>query len=139
MMTAADALPPTEPSPPMPAPKVRATTAPALEATELDCFHGRSHVLRAVDFHVAAGETVSLKIRGLAGVPKKKKKATAVILKVTTKGKDGADGRVGFFPTGGADPGTRSAPIMNGRAFSSFVVSDISTTGEISFTASATS
>ncbi len=88
---------------------------------------------------VAAGETVSLKIRGLAGVPKKKKKATAVILKVTTKGKDGADGRVGFFPTGGADPGTRSAPIMNGRAFSSFVVSDISTTGEISFTASATS
>ena len=98
--------------------------------------------LSAVRVHakkIEAGETVSMKIRGLAGIPKKKKKATAVILKVTTRGKAGADGRVGFFPTGGADPGTRSAPIVNKKAFSSFVVSDISTTGEISFTPSVTS
>jgi hypothetical protein len=87
---------------------------------------------------VEAGETVTMKVRGLAGVPKKKKKATAVILKITTKGKGGADGRVGVFPTGGADPGTRSAPIVNGSRFSSMVVADISTTGEISFTPSAT-
>jgi len=88
---------------------------------------------------IEAGETVTMKVRGLAGVPKKKKKATAVILKITTNGKGGADGRVGVFPTGGADPGTRSAPIVNGSRFSSMVVADISTTGEISFTPSITS
>jgi hypothetical protein len=47
-----------------------------------------------------------------------------------------ADGRIGVFPTGGADPGTRSAPIVNGSRFSSMVVADISTNGEISFTPS---
>ncbi|MFV0280314.1 MAG: ABC transporter ATP-binding protein [Rhodoblastus sp.] len=34
--------------------------APLLEARRIDAFYGASHILRGVDFHVEAGETVSL-------------------------------------------------------------------------------
>lgn len=76
-----------------------------------------------------------LKVRGLGPVPKKAKKVTAVILKVTAKGK-GAAGRFAAYPVGGADLGTTSAPINAEGKTSSIIVSDIGTDGQIALASS---
>ena len=76
-----------------------------------------------------------VKVRGLGPVPKKAKKVTAVILKVTAKGK-GSAGRFAAYPVGGADLGTASATINPEGRTTSLVVADIGTDGQIALASS---
>lgn len=82
-----------------------------------------------------AGEVKVVKVRGVGRVPKKKKKVTAVILRVTTKGRGDA-GRFAAYPVGGADLGTPSAPIPAEGKYSSLVVSDIGEKGLVALASS---
>ena len=83
-----------------------------------------------------AGEVKVVKVRGVGRVPKKKKKVTAVILRVTTKGR-GEPGRFAAYPVGGADLGTPYAPVPVDGKYSSLVVSDIGEKGLIALASSA--
>lgn len=83
-----------------------------------------------------AGEVKVVKVRGVGRVPKKKKKVTAVILRVTTKGR-GEPGRFAAYPVGGVDQGTTSALVPVEGKQSSLVVSDIGEKGLIALASSA--
>jgi len=83
-----------------------------------------------------AGEVKVVKARGVGRVPKKKKKVTAVILQVTTKGK-GEPGRFAAYAVGGVDRGTTSALIPAEGKHSSLLVADIGDKGLIALAASA--
>ena len=75
-------------------------------------------------------EVKVVKVRGVGAVPRKTSKATAVILKVTAKGK-GSAGRFAAYPVGGADLGTRSGVIPKKGTRSTIVVADIGDEGLI--------
>ncbi|HEV8024431.1 MAG TPA: hypothetical protein VGP37_06070, partial [Candidatus Nanopelagicales bacterium] len=83
-----------------------------------------------------AGEVKVVKVRGVGRVPKKKKKVTAVILRVTTKGR-GEAGRFAAYPVGGADIGSTSAPVPVDGKHSSLVVADIGEKGLVALASSA--
>jgi len=84
----------------------------------------------------SAGEVKVVKARGVGRVPKKKKKVTAVILRVTTKGR-GEAGRFAAYPVGGVDRGTTSAPIPAEGKHSSLLVADIGDKGLVALASSA--
>ncbi len=75
-------------------------------------------------------EVKVVKVRGTGPVPRKTSKATAVILKVTAKGK-GTAGRFAAYPVGGADLGTRSGVIPKKGQRSTIIVADIGDEGLI--------
>lgn len=81
------------------------------------------------------GEVKVVQVRGVGAVPKKAKKVTAVILRVTAKGL-GQEGRFAAYPVGGADLGTTSAPIPATGKTSSVVVADIGTDGQVALASS---
>lgn len=82
-----------------------------------------------------ANQVVVVKARGVGEVPRKKKKVTAVILRVTAKG-SGQEGRFAAYPVGGADLGTTSAIIPATGKHTSVVVADIGTEGQIAMASS---
>ena len=84
---------------------------------------------------LSAGEVAVVKARGVGRVPKKKKKVTAVILQVTTKGK-GEAGRFAAYAVGGVDRGTTSALIPAEGRHTSLLVADIGDKGLIALAAS---
>lgn len=75
-------------------------------------------------------EVKVVQVRGTGAVPKKVAKSTAVILKVTAKGK-GAAGRLAAYPVGGADLGTRSGVVPKKGTRSTIIVADIGDEGLI--------
>lgn len=82
-----------------------------------------------------AGEVKVVKARGVGRVPKKAKKVSAVILRVTTKGR-GEAGRFAAYAVGGVDRGTTSAVIpMDGRN-STLLVAEIGDDGLIALASS---
>jgi hypothetical protein len=83
----------------------------------------------------APAEVVVAKVRGVGSVPRKKKKVTAVILRVTAAGK-GSEGRFAAYPVGGVDLGTRSAVIPAVGRKISVVIADIGKEGQIALAAS---
>lgn len=83
-----------------------------------------------------AGEVKVVKARGVGRVPEKKKKVSAVILQVTTKGK-GEAGRFAAYAVGGVDRGTRSAPVPVEGKHSTLLVADIGDKGLIALASSA--
>ena len=79
-----------------------------------------------------AGATMPLgPLTGFDGLPKKAKKITGVILQVWSKTKGPDAGSVRAYPLDGAAPGTRSAPIVPGKAYTSLVVAELGTEGKI--------
>jgi hypothetical protein len=70
-------------------------------------------------------------ITGLSGLPKKSKKMTGVILQVRTKAKGPDAGNLKIYGLDGAAPGTRSAPIVVGKKYTSLVVAEVGTDGKL--------
>jgi hypothetical protein len=75
-------------------------------------------------------------VTGIGGLPKKVKKVTGVILQVRTKTKGPDAGAVKVYGLDGAEPGTRSAPVVPGAPYTSLVVAEVGTDGKIVFTSS---
>ena len=79
-----------------------------------------------------AGATLALgSLAGFDGMPRKAKKISGVILQVWAKTKGPDAGSVKAYPLDGAAPGTRSAPIVPGKAYTSLVVAELGTDGRI--------
>jgi hypothetical protein len=76
-------------------------------------------------------------LTGVAGLPKKQKKVTGVILQVKTKTKGADPGNLKVYPVDGAAPETRSAPILPGQKYTSLVVAELGTDGKVVFQPSA--
>ncbi len=70
-------------------------------------------------------------LAGVAGLPKKGKKITGVILQVTTKGRAADNGTLKSYGLDGAAPGTSSAPIVAGKKYTTLLVTEIGTDGKI--------
>ncbi len=70
---------------------------------------------------------------GVAGLPKKQKKVTGVILQVKTKTKGADAGSLKVYPVDGAAPETRSAPVVPGQKYTSLVVAELGTDGKVVF------
>ena len=69
-------------------------------------------------------------VTGLAGLAKKAKKVSGVILQVQTKGL-GADGAVKVYGPDRSVPGSRSAPVVNGKKYTSLLVAELGTDGKL--------
>lgn len=82
-----------------------------------------------------AGEVKVLSARGVGQVPKKKKNVSAVILRVTTKGR-GEAGRFTAYAVGGSDRGTTSAVVPVEGRNSTLLVAEIGDEGLIAVTSS---
>ena len=82
-----------------------------------------------------AGEVKVVKVRGVGRVPKKKKNVTAVILRVTTKGR-GEAGRFAAYAVGGVDRGATSAGIPTEGKSSTLLVAEIGEAGLIALASS---
>ena len=95
--------------------KVRSVTATRIVKAKLD----------------AGAALVVGPVTGVAGLPKKKKKVTGVILQVRTRTKGPDAGSLRVYGLDGAAPGTRSAPIVAGSRYTSLVVAEIGTDGKI--------
>ncbi len=95
--------------------KVRGLTAKRISKTKLD-----------------AGATMPIgPLTGFDGLPKKAKKITGVILQVWTKTKGPDAGALKAYPLDGSAPGTRSAPIVPGKPYTSLIVTELGTDGKI--------
>jgi len=70
-------------------------------------------------------------ITGVAGLPKRGKRVTGVILKVTTRTKGADGGNVTVYGLDKSSPGTRSAPVEPDHKQVSLVVTEIGTDGKI--------
>ncbi len=70
-------------------------------------------------------------VTGVAGLPRKGKKITGVILQVRTKAKSAEGGSLKVYGLDGSAPGTRSAPIVPDQPYTSLVVAEIGTDGKI--------
>jgi hypothetical protein len=70
-------------------------------------------------------------ITGVAGLPKRGKRVTGVILKVTTRTKGPDAGNLRVYGLDKAAPGTRSAPIDPEHRQISLVVTEIGTDGKV--------
>ena len=69
-------------------------------------------------------------VTGVAGMARKAKKISGVILQVQTKGL-GADGTLKIYGADRSAPGSRSAPIQNGKAYTSLVVAEVGSDGRL--------
>jgi len=83
---------------------------------------------------LTVGQPVQVAVTGMAGLPKKSKWISAVVLRMRTKGKDA--GTVKAYPAQGQPPGTRSAPITPGKAYTSLVVAKVNADGKIEIASS---
>ena len=72
-------------------------------------------------------------VAGVAGLPKKGKKITGVILQVTTKGLGSDAGSLKAYGLDGSAPGTSSAPITPGKKYTTLLVTEIGTDGKVVF------
>ncbi|MBI1350586.1 MAG: hypothetical protein GC156_05650 [Actinomycetales bacterium] len=70
-------------------------------------------------------------LTGVAGLPKRQKKVTGVILQVQTKTKGSDGGSLKVYPVDGTAPDTRSAPIVPGQKYTSLVVTELGTDGKV--------
>ena len=70
-------------------------------------------------------------LTGVAGLPKRDKRVTGVILKVTTRTKGPDAGSVRVYGLDKSAPGTRSAPVEPSLRKSSLVVTEIGTDGKV--------
>lgn len=70
-------------------------------------------------------------VTGVAGVPKRDKRVTGVILKVTTRTKGPDAGSVRIYGLDKSPPGTRSAPVEPALRKSSLVVTEVGTDGKV--------
>jgi hypothetical protein len=70
-------------------------------------------------------------VTGVAGLPRKGRKVTGVILQVRTKAKSADAGSLKVYGLDGSAPGTRSAPIIPGQPYTSLLVAEIGTDGKI--------
>ena len=70
-------------------------------------------------------------VTGVGGVPRKKKPVSGVILQVRTKAKGADGGTLKAYGLDRSPPGTRSAPVLPGRWYTSLVVAEIGTDGKI--------
>ena len=75
-------------------------------------------------------------LTGVAGLPKKQKKVTGVILQVKTRTKGADAGNLKVYPLDGAAPETRSAPVVPGQKYTSLVVAELGTDGRVVFASS---
>jgi len=92
---------------------------------------------RIVKAKVEAGAALVIgPVTGVGGLPKKAKKVTGVILQVRTKTKGADPGSLKVYGLDGSAPGTRSAPIVPGSAYTSLVVAELGTDGKIVFSPS---
>lgn len=82
------------------------------------------------------GEVKVVKARGVGEVPKKRKNVSAVILRVTSKGR-GEAGRFAAYAVGGVDRGTTSAVVPAEGETSSVIVAEIGDDGLIALASSA--
>ena len=80
---------------------------------------------------LAAGEAYVAPVVGVGLMPKKPKKVSAVVLKVTARTKGPDAGSVKAYALDGTAPTTRSAPIVPGQQFTSLVVAQVGTDGKI--------
>ena len=80
---------------------------------------------------LAAGEAYVAPVVGIGTMPKKTKKVSAVVLRVTAKTKGADPGSVKAYGLDGAAPATRSAPVVPGQPFTSLIVSQVGTDGKI--------
>jgi hypothetical protein len=102
---------------------------------------GREHIavgtppetIHSAAFEAGVPQVVT--VRGVGPVPQRPSRATAVILRLTTKSR-GAAGRVAAYPVGGADLGTESAVVQEKGTRSSIVSADIGTDGAIAIASS---
>ncbi len=83
-----------------------------------------------------AGEVKVVKARGVGRVPKKKKNVSAVILRVTTKGR-GEGGRFAAYAVGGVDRGATSAAVPVDGKNSTLLVAEVGDKGLIALASSA--
>jgi len=83
---------------------------------------------------MTVGQPVQIALAGKAGLPKKSKWISAVVLRVRTKGKDA--GTVKAYPAQGQPPSTRSAPVTPGKAYTSLVVAKVNAAGQIEIASS---
>ena len=70
-------------------------------------------------------------VAGIAGLPAKAKKISGVILQVETKGKSADAGNLRIYGSDKAAPGTRSAPIVPGKKYTSLVVAEVGSDGKL--------
>ena len=70
-------------------------------------------------------------VAGVAGLPRKGRKISGVILQVRTKAKSPDGGSLKIYGLDGSAPGTRSAPIIPGQPYVSLVVAEVGTDGKI--------
>jgi hypothetical protein len=75
-------------------------------------------------------------VTGVGGVPRKKKPVTGVILQIRTKGRGPDGGSLKAYGLDRSPPGTRSAPIVPRKWYTSLVVAEIGTDGKIVLTPS---
>ena len=80
---------------------------------------------------LAAGEALVAPVVGVGAMPKKKKRVSAVVLKVTARTAGPDAGSVKAYALDGAAPATRSAPVVPGQPFTSLVVAQVGTDGKI--------
>ena len=88
--------------------------------------------MRIVKTKLNAGDALVVgPVTGIAGLPKKQRKVTGVILKVRTKTKGADGGSLKVYGLDGTAPGSRSAPIVPGSPYTSLVVAEIGTDGKL--------
>ena len=80
-------------------------------------------------------EVKVIRATGVGSVPKKMKKVAGVILRITTRGR-GSEGRLAAYAVGGADRGTRSAPVAAKGPTVSIVVAEVGDDGQIALASS---
>ncbi len=87
---------------------------------------------RIAKARLEAGATLVLgPVTGVGGVPRKKKPVTGVILQMRTKAKGPDGGSLKAYGLDRSPPGSRSAPIVAGKWYTSLVVAEIGTDGKI--------
>jgi hypothetical protein len=75
-------------------------------------------------------------VTGLAGLARKGRKVSGVILRVQSKGLGADAGSLKVYGLDGTAPGTRSASIVPGKRYTSLVVAEVGTDGKLVLAAS---
>ena len=78
-----------------------------------------------------AGQVAPVQVAGVGGVPPKAKWVAGVVLQVRTKGKGKEAGTLKAYPSDGGPPGTRSAPILSHKSYTTLLVTKVGADGRI--------
>lgn len=81
------------------------------------------------------GRVLDLRVRGEGDVPRKRSRATAVLLRVTSEGR-GQAGRFVAYPTKGAELGTSAARVLESGVATSVIAADIGADGKVALATS---